>query len=98
MNITQLPNGGEIRDYGDRQVWYLNGERMTEQQHAEKVAAMTVDEVKSVTIELTPEQAKALEDFIWDNCTAMTGRSDHDEILSAYGKIAVAASQIEAAA
>ena len=32
---------------GDRQVWYLNGERMTEQQHAEKVAAMTVDEVKA---------------------------------------------------
>ena len=26
MKITQLPNGGEMRDYGDHQSWYLNGQ------------------------------------------------------------------------
>ena len=26
MKITKLPNGGEMRDYGDYQAWYLNGQ------------------------------------------------------------------------
>ena len=30
---------------GDRQEWWLNGKRLTEAKHAERVAAMTVDEV-----------------------------------------------------